>query len=192
MTKGKKSPTRKKRRPIYPEVILICAILTLLLSGFVIGRITAPTAELSTISVGTVVDETVNSVETKTEYETECETELNNVENCKTEDWIEFKATAYCPCEKCCGVWAKRRPLDSEGNPIVYGATGIVLRQGVSVAADTTLYSMGTQLELEGLGTYVVEDRGGAIKGNRLDIYFDNHQDALEFGVQTIRARVVE
>ena len=32
--------------------------------------------------------------------------------------------------------------------------------------------------------TYVAEDTGSAIKGNRIDIYFDTHQEALNFGVQ--------
>lgn len=107
-------------------------------------------------------------------------------------EWIEFRATAYCPCKKCCGVWATRRPIDEKGNVIIYGATGIVLKQGVSVAADTSIYPMGTQLEIEGMGTYTVHDRGGAIKNNRLDIYFNNHADALDFGVRTVRVRVIK
>lgn len=107
-------------------------------------------------------------------------------------EWIEFKVTAYCPCKKCCGEWAYKRPLDENGNVIVYGATGIVLKQGVSVAADTSIYPMGTELEIEGMGTYTVHDRGGAIKNNRLDIYFNTHADALDFGVRTVRVRVIK
>ena len=107
-------------------------------------------------------------------------------------EWGEFIATAYCPCEKCCGVWASKRPLDENGKPIVYGAGGEVLRQGVSVAADTSIYPMGTLLEIEGMGTYCVQDRGGAIKENRIDIYFDNHREAVKFGKQTIRVREVK
>ena len=35
-----------------------------------------------------------------------------------------FKLTAYCACEKCCGKYAKNRPVDEYGNPIVYGSSG--------------------------------------------------------------------
>ena len=33
--------------------------------------------------------------------------------------------------------------------------------------------------------TYTVEDRGGAIKGNKIDIYVDSHQEALKLGRKT-------
>ena len=52
-------------------------------------------------------------------------------------------------------------------------------------------YAFGTKVEIKGYGTYTVEDRGGAIKGNKIDIYFDNHQDALNFGRKTVYLRVV-
>ena len=35
-----------------------------------------------------------------------------------------FDLTAYCSCEKCCGIWAKNRPMDENGEQIVLGASG--------------------------------------------------------------------
>lgn len=90
----------------------------------------------------------------------------------------EFKLTAYCPCSKCCGQWANNRP-----NGIVYGATGEELKEGYSIAVDPTVISYGTEVIING-STYKAQDCGGAIKGNRIDVYFNNHQDALNFGVQ--------
>lgn len=46
-------------------------------------------------------------------------------------EWIEYEATAYCSCEKCCGSWALNRP-----DGIVYTASGAVAEQGVTIAAD--------------------------------------------------------
>ena len=46
----------------------------------------------------------------------------------------EFVLTAYCSCEKCCGKWALDRPLDENGEQIVYGASGARLIEGISVA----------------------------------------------------------
>lgn len=95
----------------------------------------------------------------------------------------EYKLTAYCSCEKCCGHWATVRPKDESGKPIVYTANGSIAKQGVTVAADTSVLPFGSVLLIDG-HEYTVQDRGGAVKGNHVDIYFDNHQEALEFGVQ--------
>lgn len=52
-----------------------------------------------------------------------------------------------------------------------------------TIAADTRYYPFGTRMYVPGYGWGVVEDRGGAIKGkNRIDLYFDSHQDALRWG----------
>lgn len=83
-----------------------------------------------------------------------------------------FTVTAYCPCEKCCGAYASG-----------YTATGAKATQGVTIAADPDVLPMGTEIELDG-HTYTVQDTGGAIAGNRLDLYFDSHEDALQWGVR--------
>ena len=102
-------------------------------------------------------------------------------------EWMVFKATAYCPCEKCCGKWAKNRP-----NGIVYTANGEVAKEGVTIAADWDVLPPGTEVEIEGIGTRKVQDRGGAIRGNRIDIYFETHEQALKFGVQEVQLRIIE
>lgn len=65
----------------------------------------------------------------------------------------------------------------------MYGASGEPLRQGVSVAADTSILPFGTEILIDG-HKYVVQDIGGAIQGNRIDIYYENHSDALAFGIK--------
>lgn len=89
----------------------------------------------------------------------------------------EFTITAYCPCEICCGQWADGVTAD--------GSTAV---EGVTIAASSE-FEFGTALRIDG-HEYVVQDRGGAITGNRLDIFFDNHSDALEWGVQTKEVEV--
>lgn len=83
-----------------------------------------------------------------------------------------FTVTAYCGCSSCCGK--------SDG----ITASGTQATQGRTVAAPST-FAFGTELVIDG-HTYVVEDRGGSISGNRLDIYFDSHQEALNFGRRTV------
>jgi 3D (Asp-Asp-Asp) domain-containing protein len=83
-----------------------------------------------------------------------------------------FTITAYCSCTKCCGK--------SDG--ITY--SGLKAVEGVTIAADLNILPIGTVVEIEGIGRRIVQDKGGAIKGNRLDLYFQRHSDALRFGKQ--------
>lgn len=89
-----------------------------------------------------------------------------------------FKLTAYCSCSKCCGEWADKRP-----DGIVYGSIGKELKAGYSIAVDPEVIPYGTVVIIDGQ-EYEAMDCGGAIKGNRIDIYFSDHDEALEFGVQ--------
>jgi 3D (Asp-Asp-Asp) domain-containing protein len=95
----------------------------------------------------------------------------------------EFRITAYCHCEICCGNWAKNRPVDEDGSVQVFTASGDLAVEGVTIAADTSVLPFGTEVIIDDV-RYIVQDRGKAIKGNKIDVYFENHQDALEFGVQ--------
>lgn len=95
----------------------------------------------------------------------------------------EFKLTAYCACEKCCGAWAYNRPIDESGDPIVYTADQSVAEQGVTVAADTDVLPFGTQIMINN-HVYTVQDNGSAVDGNHIDIYFESHEEALQFGIQ--------
>lgn len=105
----------------------------------------------------------------------------------------EYKLTAYCPCTKCCGKWGENRPKDANGNIIVVTASGRYAKANWTVAADTSVLPFGTRIYINGY-EYEVQDRGGAVKGNRIDIYFDDHQEALNFGVQyaEVMIKVVE
>ena len=95
----------------------------------------------------------------------------------------QYQLTAYCPCEKCCGKFAMNRPTDKDGVEIVYTADGSIAREGYTIAADTKVLPFGTMVAING-HVYQVQDRGGAIKGKHIDIYFTSHQAALDFGVQ--------
>lgn len=95
------------------------------------------------------------------------------------EGWIWANASAYCACMKCCG---KTNGITASGTKATAGRT---------IAAPST-YAFGTKIEIAGMGTYVVEDRGGAIKGNKIDIYFNSHEEALQFGRRNLQIKVVE
>lgn len=91
---------------------------------------------------------------------------------------ILYKVTAYCACKKCCG---KTNGITASGTKATAGRT---------IATDSK-FAFGTKLSINGT-TYVVEDRGGAIKGNKIDMYFDSHAEALAWGVKYLPVKVVE
>ena len=145
--------------------------------------------------------EYVAEVETETEYEivTEVFTEEYIIIQTQQETEIEtetepetqmislgiFEITAYCSCEKCCGEWANKRPLDENGNPIVYGSSGEQLISEYSIAVDLDLIPYGEIIYINDM-PYVAHDKGSAIQGKKIDIYMSSHEKALQWGRQTM------
>jgi len=141
-----------------------------LLVGFILGRLSAPASAETTVepepTATSVAPDSVISATPETAEPTLLGT---------------YRITAYCSCEKCCGKWAENRP-----NGIVYGASGEELVAGVSCASTLPF---GTVIEIEGLGEYTVQDRTASwvvekYGENLIDIYFDDHEAACEFGLQ--------
>lgn len=95
----------------------------------------------------------------------------------------EFKTTAYCTCVKCCGIWSQEHPSRIGTDYIQKTASGTIPTAGRTIAVDTEIIPFGTVVVIDG-HEYIAEDIGGAVKGNILDIYFDSHEDACEYGVQ--------
>lgn len=62
-------------------------------------------------------------------------------------------------------------------------STGTSPTVGRTVAVDPSVIPYGSQVIING-HTYIAEDCGGGIKGNRIDILFETHQGALNFGIQ--------
>lgn len=97
----------------------------------------------------------------------------------------EFKITHYCPCSKCCGKWA-------DG----ITATGTQATQGRTIAVDPDVIPYGTEVMVvyeDGTEVvYIAEDCGGAIRGNRIDVYMDSHEAALIGGIKSAEVFVKE
>ena len=95
-------------------------------------------------------------------------------------EYVRFRVTAYCPCPLCCGIHAD-------------GVTASGTRADHPLVAAPGRFPFGTLIQIPGYagGRWVrVEDRGGAIKGNRLDVFFPTHAEALRWGVRWIWFRI--
>lgn len=89
-----------------------------------------------------------------------------------------YKITAYCACMQCCG---KTNGITASGTKATANRT---------IAAPST-FSFGSKVVINGV-TYTVEDRGGAIQGNRIDIYMNTHAEALQWGVRYLYVEVLD
>ena len=89
-----------------------------------------------------------------------------------------YKVTAYCPCSKCCGKSTGRTASGTKATP------------GRTVAASSK-FAFGTKLNIGG-HVYTVEDRGGAVNGNKIDIFVSSHSEALAWGVRYLPVSVVQ
>jgi len=102
----------------------------------------------------------------------------------RSDEWqtVRMRVTAYCPCQKCCGEY-------SDG----VTACGHRIRPGDVFAASDRQYPFGTEMIVTGYNNdqpIKVLDRGGAIRGDRLDLFFHTHEEALQWGVKYVDVKV--
>ena len=89
---------------------------------------------------------------------------------------IYVDATAYSAYDPGCGS---------------YTARGSYLRRGI-IAVDPSVIPLGTRVYIPGYGEAIADDTGGAIIGNRIDIAFDSHEEAIYFGRQQLEIYIIE
>ena len=88
-----------------------------------------------------------------------------------------FSATAYCGCASCCGTAGG------------HTASGTTPKAGRTIATDPSVIPLGSKVMIDG-HVYVAEDTGGAIGGQRVDIFFDSHSEALQFGRRSVEVSI--
>ena len=89
----------------------------------------------------------------------------------------QFACTNYCgePYPHIC----------NDGLNFGYTFSGAKAESNKTISVDPTVIPLGSTVYIEGLGIRVAQDTGGAIKGNRIDIYYDTHQEAIDAGNST-------
>ncbi|MGG3920502.1 3D domain-containing protein [Geobacillus thermodenitrificans] len=98
---------------------------------------------------------------------------------------FEGVVTAYSPYEESTG----KSPDDPD---FKVTASGTIATQGRTIAMDQR-FPFGTLVKIEGFNeVFRVEDRGSKIKGNRIDLYFENVEDAVKFGKQKRKIYVIK
>ena len=105
-------------------------------------------------------------------YSCDSTTESDEIIEVEEPVWESYILTAYCPCMKCCGK--------TDG----ITATVAQATHGRTIAVDPDIIPYGTEVVIEGMGTFIAEDCGGAVQGNKIDIFFNTHEEAVKFGKQ--------
>lgn len=82
-----------------------------------------------------------------------------------------YRLTAYCPCRSCSEGWGRRT------------SSGALASAGHTVAVDPKVIPIGSRLLINGT-VYTAEDVGGGVKGKHIDVFFDTHAQARQFGSQ--------
>ncbi len=160
--------------------IMILAGLGILSLGYAKDKVTLPN------TTATTADSANQSILNKSEIKAVNDNATETADNSASFDgWqtVRMRVTAYCPCRKCCGKY-------SDGATI---ASGYRIRRGDALVAADEKYSFGTEMIIEGYNggqAVKVRDRGGAIRENRLDVLFQSHKEAMEWGVRYIDVKV--
>ena len=124
-----------------------------------------------------VITEPVDKIVQVQKVQTSRSSTLPRTSSSSTTGGTTYKITAYCPCSKCCGKSTGRT------------ASGTKATAGRTVAASSK-FAFGTKLNIGG-HIYTVEDRGGAVNGNKIDIFVNTHAEALQWGVRYMNVSVV-
>ncbi|WP_436376511.1 LysM peptidoglycan-binding domain-containing protein [Cytobacillus sp. BC1816] len=110
----------------------------------------------------------------------QAETPAETANNETAQNVLNMEATAYtADCEGCSGVTA----------------TGINLKENPNqkvISVDPNVIPLGTKVHVEGYGNAVAGDTGGAIKGNKIDIFMPSQEDAINFGRKTVKVTILD
>ncbi len=177
---------------------LVLYILLVAAFGVMLGFASRPAAKaLGTVSAPVVVQEkriapktvgTLAPAEVKeyqqakadeTDPENAVETAEHTPEASKGTYLGTFTVTHYCPYQCCNGKWAGMT------------ASGATPTPWYTIAVDTRKIPMGSKVYIEGYGDFVAQDRGGAIKGNRIDVLVGSHAEALALGVKKMEVYLI-
>ncbi|MDD5463677.1 MAG: 3D domain-containing protein [Candidatus Moranbacteria bacterium] len=121
----------------------------------------------------------------KTEQEIKNEAILAKWKLKQTEKWNNLPKEQFV-----INASAYTASADECDNDLGITSAGIKVHSGTIACPPE--FPFGAKLSIEGYGTFICEDRGGAIKGNHIDIYMETKTEAFAFGRRNLMAQVVE
>lgn len=93
---------------------------------------------------------------------------------------ISVASTAYtASCDGCSGITSTGIDLNANPNQKV-------------ISVDPTVIPLGSRVWVEGYGEAIAGDTGGSIKGNKIDIYMQSKEDAINWGRKTVKVKILD
>lgn len=107
-------------------------------------------------------------------------TSISNTPKDKVVKTLIVSATAYTAnCKNCSGITALG--LNLKKNPTLK-----------VISVDPKVIKLGTRVYVEGYGYAIAGDTGGAIKGNKIDIFVPSHKSAIQWGRRTVKVNILQ
>ena len=123
-----------------------------------------------------ITEEEIETFKNKEIIEEDIPEEINK-------QWVTFELSAYCPCEYCCDTYTG------------ITASGLNVEVGMCAAPDNIPFDsicaipeLGVELNVQDRGGYIMNTYDGLV---RLDVYFNSHEEALEFGRRVVEGYIV-
>lgn len=151
-----------------------------------IAKFFFPEAAKADENTEVVIEEVVAEAPVKTEEEIKNEAILAKWKVKQTAKWENLPKGEFV-----INASAYTASADECDNDLGITASGIKVQEKRTIACPPE-FPFGAKISIEGQGTFTCEDRGGAIKGNHIDIYVKTKAEAFAFGRQNLVAQVVE
>jgi len=108
-------------------------------------------------------------------------------------DWSEYPKKTIVATGYTAGIESTGKEPDHPEYGITYSGVKVKRDLFSTIAADLSVFPIGTVLFIPGYGYGVVADKGGAIKGNKLDLYYDTVEEVYEeWGKKTVEVSIVK
>ena len=165
---------RKERRRLQQEIALYIGILKLIAIAMLILIGIATLNRLDAVmagqdNLGVKIDRLSEEIsQANTLYQSADKVAVRGDLGGST-SYGSYEITHYCKCTRYCGK--------NDG----ITATGTQATAGRTIAVDPKVIPLGTAVIIDG-HPYIAEDTGGAIKGNKIDIFCDSHEEAINRG----------
>ncbi|MED4870591.1 3D domain-containing protein [Geobacillus stearothermophilus] len=108
-------------------------------------------------------------------------------------DWSKYPSVEVVATGYTAGIESTGKTPDHPEYGITYSGVRVKRDLYSTIAADLSIFPIGTILFIPGYGFGVVADKGGAIKGHHLDLYYETVEDVYKYwGKRKVQVYIIQ